>query len=429
MVDRIRSIMFNKIKEQKRSLRAIYVLGVMAGAGLLASLMLITPTSDRSHVLSQSPLPTPTPNPQLALTKSIDNEAPSSDDIVTYTLAYSASESPATDVQLYDFLPAGVQLLSTNPPFASYANGVVVFDDALVEPEIETVTIQVRVLEGYERLHNHAVIVAECAEPSHASSLISVIAPSTPSSVLRLTKTGYSAVLSGDDLVYTLRCENVGSTTINQVKVIDVLPPDLALGGVSPPASSITPPIVQWSVGSLGPGETWESTITTTAPAQVGVITNTAFADAYSAVMTHTLFATNVVTDAGILRVRKEAHPTEVFVGDTITYTITYSNEGNQTATGVVLTDTFPADIDVIGYNPPPTSIIPERGVWELGSLNPDGSGQIVITAIVRGESGRWLYNVVHITGDGAAFPGSTDLFTWVQERLLYLPIVFRQFP
>jgi uncharacterized repeat protein (TIGR01451 family) len=145
--------------------------------------------------------------------------------------------------------------------------------------------------------------------------------------------------------------------------------------------------------------------------------------------MTHTLFATNVVTDAGILRVRKEAHPTEVFVGDTITYTISYSNEGNQMATGVVLTDTFPADIDVTGYNPSPTSITSERGVWELGSLTPDGSGQIVITAIIRGDSGRWLHNSVHITGDGATFPGSTDLFTWVQERLIYLPIVLRRFP
>lgn len=421
--------MFEKTKKQRPLPKAAYALGVLAGAGLLASLMLITSTPDRSHVFSQSPLPTPTPNSQLALTKSIDNGAPSPDDIVTYTLAYSASESPATDVQLYDFLPAGVQLLSTNPPFASYANGVVVFDDALVEPEIETVTIQVRVLEGYEQLHNHAIIVAKYADPAEASSLVSVVESTTPSSVLHLTKTGYSAVLLGDDLVYTLRCENVGSTTVNQVKVVDVLPPNLALGEASPPASSIMPPIIQWSVGSLGPGETWESTITTTAPAQIGVITNTAFADAYSAVMTHTLFATNVVTDAGILRVRKEAYPTEVFVGDTITYTITYSNEGNQTVTGVILTDTFPADIDVTGYNLPPASITTERGVWELGSLNPDGSGQIVITAIVRGESGRWLHNVVHITGDGAAFPDSTELFTRVRERLLYLPIVLRQFP
>ncbi len=421
--------MFNKIKERKLLLRAIYVLGVLAGAGLLGSLISLTPTSDGSHVLSQSPIPTPTPNPQLALTKSIENEDPGPNDIVTYTLAYSASESPATEVQLYDFLPAGVQLLSTNPPFASYANGVVVFDDALVEPAVETVTIQARVLKGYKRLHNHAVIVAKYAEPAHASSLVNVAEPSTPSSDLRLTKTGYSAVLPSDELVYTLRCENVSSNAINQVKVTDVLPSDLTLVGVSPPASLITPPIVQWSVGSLGSGEAWESTITTTAPAQVGVITNTAFADAYSMVMTHTLFATHVVTDVGILRVRKEAYPTEVFVGDTITYTITYSNDGAQTAAGVVLTDTFPVDVDVTGYNLPPASITSERGVWELGSLNQDESGQIVITAIVGGESDRWLHNVVHITGDGATFPGRTELFTRVRGRLTYLPIVLRQFP
>lgn len=418
--------MFAK-KEPKPLLRTVYVLGVLAGVGLLTSILTTTLTSDRSRVLSQSPLPTP--YPQLALDKSIDNEAPNASDIVTYALAYSASESPATNVQLYDFLPAGVQLLSTDPPFTSYADGVIVFDDALVGSEIETVTIRALVLEGYERLHNHAVIVAQCAEPARASSLVSVVGPSTPPAVLRLTKTGYSAVLSGDDLVYTLQCENVGSTTIDHVKMIDVLPPDLAVSGVSPAASSITPPVVQWSVGSLAPGEIWESTITVTAPAQTGIITNTAFADAYSAAMTHTLFATHVVTEAGILRVEKEADPTEVFVGDTITYTITYSNKGNQTATGVVLTDTFPANIDVTGYTPSPTSITSEQGVWELGSLDPDESGQIIVTAVIRGESGRWLHNVVHITGDGDIFPGNTDLRTRVQERLVYLPIVLRQFP
>jgi uncharacterized repeat protein (TIGR01451 family) len=421
--------MLNKIKERNPLLQAIYVLGVLVGVGLLGSLISLTPTSDGSRVLSQSPIPTPTPNPQLALTKSINNKAPIPNDVVTYTLAYSASESPATDVQLYDFLPAGVQLLSTNPPFASYTNGVVVFDDPLVEPEIETVTIQARVLEGYKRLHNHAVIVAKYAESARASSLVNVTEPPAHSSVLRLTKTGYSAVLPSDDLVYTLRCENVGSNATNQIKVTDVLPPDLTLVGVSPPASLVAPPIVQWSAESLGSGEAWESTITVTAPAQIGIITNTAFADAYSMVMTHTLFATRVVTDVGILRVRKEAHPTEVFVGDIITYTITYSNDGAQTATGVVLTDTFPADIDVMGYNLPPASITSERGVWELGSLNQDESGQIVITAIVRGESNRWLHNVVHITGDGDTFPGSTELFTRVRGRFTYLPIVLRQFP
>jgi hypothetical protein len=60
--------------------------------------------------------------------------------------------------------------------------------------------------------------------------------------------------------------------------------------------------VLEWSVGDLGPGETWEAVITTTAPASAGVVTNTALADTQQEIMTQTVFATQVVTSAAILR-------------------------------------------------------------------------------------------------------------------------------
>jgi uncharacterized repeat protein (TIGR01451 family) len=209
--------------------------------------------------------------------------------------------------------------------------------------------------------------------------------------------------------------------------VIDVLPTGSGLLETSPPADAVTSPTVQWSVGNLAPGEVWESTITVTAPSYAGIVTNTAFADAISTVMTRTLFATRVVTAAGVLQVSKEAYPEEVPMGNEVVYTISYSNDGNRVATGVILTDTFPADIIVTGYSPTPVSITSERGVWELGSLQPGESGQITITATVIGEPNRLLHNTVHITGDELTFPAYTELLTPVREWLRYFPLILRE--
>jgi uncharacterized repeat protein (TIGR01451 family) len=321
-----------------------------------------------------------------------------------------------------------VQLISTDPAYDAYIDGVAIFHDEYVGTEVETVAICVRVLGGYDQLYNHAVVSAECVTPTHASLLTDVILPSEPTtSTLSLTKTGSSLVFVGGELVYTLRCENVGYTTIEDVQVIDVLPTGSGLMETSPTADAVTTPTVQWSVGNLEPGEVWESVITVTAPSYTGIITNTAFADASSTVMTQTLFATRVVTAAGVLRVSKEAYPEKVPIGGEVVYTITYSNAGNRVATGVVLTDTFPADIVVTDYSPTPASITSEQGVWVLGSLGPRKSGQIIITATVIGEPHRLLHNTVHITGDELTFPAYTELFTPVREWMTYFPLVFRE--
>src|SRR2546425_376177 len=50
------------------------------------------------------------------------------------------------------------------------------------------------------------------------------------------------------------------------------------------------------------------------------------------------------VTSAPILAVSKTDSPDPVAAGGTLTYTLSYSNTGNANATGVVLTDTVPAN-------------------------------------------------------------------------------------
>lgn len=406
--------------------KSVLALICVAGLWLLGVWLLSIPQSNASGALT-APLTFQSPigNPRLALDKTVDDDAPEPNSEITYTLSYSTTNpgSQVFNVRLYDFLPAGVQFLSASPPATTHTNGMLLFTVPSVNTTTLTATVRVRVLEGYEQLYNHALVVADKVTPTHASLLTNVEQPPT---WLRLTKTGYPVALINDDLVYTLRCENTSSITVTDVTVVDILPTGLPLVGASPPPDEVTLPMLWWSLGDVGPGGSRTIVITTTSPAEAGVITNMALADARQRVMTQTMFATQVVTAAAILRVTKEGSAPAVDLGDELVYTLRYENAGNLPATGVVLTDTFPSDIADIETFPVAASLTPQRGVWNLDTLTT--TGEIVITATVRGKADRTLHNEVDITAQPISFSGHAELDTYVRLVKLYLPLVMRDF-
>jgi uncharacterized repeat protein (TIGR01451 family) len=417
----------NKVRTHPFLVQAIFTLIGMVGLVLLGAWLLPAPALNASNTpLAALTFQSPIGNPQLALDKTINNDAPQPNSEIIYTLAYSATNpgSQAFNVWLYDFLPAGVQFVSANPSPASYANGVLLFAAPSVEANTVVVTVRARVLEGYEQLYNHALVVADGVTPTHASLLTSV---TQPFGRLHLIKMGYSYVLVNDELVYILRCENTGDALVDDVTLVDVLPTGLPLIDASPAPDVVTLPLLQWSLGQLNPGEIRTVVVTTTAPTFAGVITNTALADTRQSVMTQTVFSTQVITEGAILRVTKKGSAPVVGVGDELVYTLRYENRGNLTATGVVLTDTFPSDISVDGVYPPAASLTDQQGVWNLGSLAPFATGKIVITTTVGGSPARTLHNVVDITGPDS-FPGYAELNTQVRCSRLYLPLVMRKF-
>lgn len=377
----------------------------------------------------------PIGNPELALDKAIDvadgdDGAPEPGDVITYTLTYSGTNagSRAFNVRLYDFLPAGVQFLSADPPATSYADGVLLFADDSVDDVNETVTVQALVLEGYARLYNHALVAADGVTPTHTSLLSLVTQPLTPLPKLHLAKTGYSVALAEGELPYTLRCQNTSLITASDVRVIDVLPTGSTLVSASTPPDVESLPMLRWSIGDLGPGDSWQTVVTATAPSYRGVISNTLIGVEQGGVMTQTFFATQVVTPAKILRVTKTASALEVDVGDELVYTLDYWNDGNLPADDVLLTDTLPIDVAVTGTDPSVTSLTSEWAVWDLGTVDAGESGRIVITVTVEGSGGRILHNVVDVAGppEPDSFPGHAELFTPVRLSFIYLPIVFR---
>lgn len=427
---------------QRAMIKSFLVLLYLVGLGLVLTWFLSVPRSDAAGGLAPLAFKSPLGDPRLSLSKSVDINAPKVGDIITYRLTFSntRSGSEAYNVRLYEFLPAGVQLVSSNPPPTSFENGVLLYTTPSLTSSVGapentlSALVRVRILEGYEGLYNHALVTADCVTPTQASLLKSVEQPAVS---LSLDKVGYQYVLTDSELVYTLLVNNESDVTVNDVTVLDVLPTGLPLVDTSLAMDMTRLPLLRWTLNNLGPGDSQAIVITTTSPAVTGIITNTAMVDARQRVVTETLFATHVVSEGAILLVEKTGSAPKVSLGDQLVYTLRYWNAGNRLADSVRLTDTLPADVVVTGVYPTPTLQTAQRIVWSLDTLTPTmGSigipGQVVITVTVKGQGGRTLVNVADITGvpDGSysVFPGQDRLETPVRLAILYLPLVTRQY-
>lgn len=74
--------------------------------------------------------------------------------------------------------------------------------------------------------------------------------------------------------------------------------------------------------------------------------------------------------------------------GMTVEYTLSYVNQGNATATGVVLTDTFPAQVTYVSSIATPSLPAPNQTgqliSWQLPNLAPNQTGQVVVRVTIN---------------------------------------------
>jgi uncharacterized repeat protein (TIGR01451 family) len=76
----------------------------------------------------------------------------------------------------------------------------------------------------------------------------------------------------------------------------------------------------------------------------------------------------------------KSVTPPTAFAGDAITYTLAFSNAGNATASGVVITDWLPAEVNLTGCEPCGFVENLSGLVWQIQDLAPGETGALTIT-------------------------------------------------
>ncbi len=86
-------------------------------------------------------------------------------------------------------------------------------------------------------------------------------------------------------------------------------------------------------------------------------------------------------------------------VGETVTFTVTATNNGPSAASGVQLSDGVPAGLALVSATPSQGTYTPATGVWDIGALAV--KAQATLTLVVQVEQAGLIRNVAtKIAGD-----------------------------
>src|SRR5262249_44562597 len=98
---------------------------------------------------------------------------------------------------------------------------------------------------------------------------------------------------------------------------------------------------------------------------------------------TDSITATPVIPTADLV-LSKTADQPRAYVGSTVTYTFIIRDLGPDAATGVVVSDPFPAGLVIVSFNPPSQgSYDPVAGIWTVGTLASGAVATLQVTARV----------------------------------------------
>ena len=159
-------------------------------------------------------------------------------------------------------------------------------------------------------------------------------------------------VPAGGILTYTLSYSNTGNETATQVVISDTLDPNVTLlQGWPAPDGGSAHRAPHWTIGNLAPDghHTITLRVSVTLPLTNGTaLTNTA-AIASDQTGTRSFTEVTTVTSAPFLTFDQGNGVQIAYAGDRLTYTLTYTNGGNENAYAIVITDTLPDYVTYTG--------------------------------------------------------------------------------
>jgi len=296
----------------------------------------------------------------LSLVKADSSDPVVAGDILTYTLT-SANDGPsdATNVTLTDILPAGVNFITATATQGSCdeAGGTVTCTlDSLGSGDVATGTVVVTVtnpIPGDTVITNTAVVDSQETTPLQVSEPTAVSAHGAAVSVMVVPPT--AVISAGESIAYTL----IATDTFGNSW-------DVTSSG-------------QASFGILeaGHGGYWTNNVYYSSNygdwTVQGVYTET------SALMS----TASLTVLSPELYLVKSDDPDLVEAGAYLTYTLTYSNTGNQVATGVLITDTLDPNVSYVTASLAPAGGLPDAPFWSIDEITIGEISQIELTVAV----------------------------------------------
>lgn len=389
--------------------------------------------------------------PELSITKTDGVTSVAPGDTVTYTMVVTNNGNiGSTGVFVTDVLPAGLTFESCELAGEECTVGVAGRIDigALAggggtTTLIVTATVDTPAAAGLDEIVNTATVADDASNgpdsvPGNNVSTDTDVVEAAP--ILTIVKTDDTdSHDAGETYTYTITVTNTGDQDATGVVVTDVVPSPLTV--VSCPATPVQCVIagttVTWTIGDLPGGNAVGSSrilsltveVDDRLADQVDEVSNTASVtdDGHN---TGGVAVTAESTDVSALvaspdmAITKTDGETNVEPGDRLTYTITVSNNGYQTATGVDVIDTLPMGTTFVSCTLSCDSTVPGTLTWTslhettagllVDPAGFDAGGSTVLTVVVDVDSPALagldgFTNVVTVTNDGTNGDDPTD--------------------
>ena len=252
-----------------------------------------------------------------------------------------------TNVVVTDILPNGNNGILVGPVESSIPNGQIEVGEIWTYTINYTVS-QAEIDAGMDLINTAYVTTSQVPGPTSDIATTPIV--QSPSLTIAKDQTGgpNPITAAGQTINYTIVVTNTGNQTQTGINVSDVLPGGGA-GTLTGPTESIS------SNGQLDVTETWTYTISytaTQADIDAGVnLVNTASVTTTQVPGPTTDTATTPVTQSPSLTITKDqtGGPNPITAaGQTINYTIIVTNTGNQTQTGINVSDVLPGVVEPV---------------------------------------------------------------------------------
>jgi len=350
------------------------------------------------------------PNVQLSVDKSVDDENPWVGDNVTYTIVVTNhGTDTAYNVVVTDTLPsAGVTYDDNYSASIGDFDGTIWNGFDLAPSASEELNITVSIDEGQEGnlLTNIAEAIAD--ENDTVVRDDANLTVYTPIVELTIQKVADKvSPIEGTNLTYTVIVNNIGEDNATNVTVTDTLPDGvtyLNAGGDGWTCDFTDPDTIDCSYANeLKPGlpTSFDINVTVNAGTAGTTIINTActLADYIDTeVCTDLDIVVNNELDLAITKTVDNPTPVE---GESISYTITVTNNGPITATGVQIIENISEIVSSGGLtdiiSTPSQGSMIDSDTWDIGTLIAGSTATLEVNATVANGANGVYYNIASL--------------------------------
>jgi uncharacterized repeat protein (TIGR01451 family) len=325
----------------------------------------------------------------LALAKTVSDATPNVGDTITFTVTVTNNgPDPATNVTVQDLLPAGLALVSATESQGAYDDATGLWTVGQVGTTAPaTLTIQATVVSPAAQTNTATISHSDQFDPVPGNNTASVTATPQQADLLVTKSVSDPMPNVGDTITYTITLTNAGPDPATGVTLQDMLPSDVAFVSATPSQGAFDPATGVWTVGTVAVGVAQAQTLTITATVvndEPG--SNTAsisHADQFDPNPENNSASASTNPQHADLALAKTVSDPRPNVGETITFTITLSNSGPNTATDVAVQDLLPAGLTFVSATPSEGTYDPATGAWAVGTVTTATAQTLTLTALV----------------------------------------------